>query len=94
MLDISMAESYSVMARDNAHPPGTKNTDSLAAYYQQVFAHHRITQEQFKASLGWYKTHPEELDSLYSRISAEVDKTLEVENKKLRAVPGAPQVGK
>ena len=84
MLDISIAETYSTMARDNTHLAGFKNTDSLSLYYRDIFAHHHITQQQFIASLNWYKAHPEELDSIYTNVTALADKYLDEENKKVK----------
>ena len=66
LTDISLAESYSISVKDTSHKEGTKNMDSLAGFYLDVFAHYKVTQEQFDASLDWYKDHPEELDSIYS----------------------------
>ncbi len=66
LTDISLAESYSISVKDTSHKEGSKNFDSLAVFYHDVFAHYNITKEQFDASLDWYKEHPEELDSIYS----------------------------
>jgi hypothetical protein len=44
----------------------------LSVYYQEIFAHHNITQEQFIESLAWYKNHPEELDTLYNNLIPKV----------------------
>jgi hypothetical protein len=84
LMDISMAETYSSSAADNTHTAGMKNPDSLTLYYKEIFAHHHITQEQFKASMDWYSKHPEDLDSVYATVSSKMDKALEVENKKLK----------
>ena len=67
LLDINVAEGYSIIVRDSLHlAPGTKNVDSLAIYYKEIFAHYHITEAEFKQSLSWYKNHPEELDSMYN----------------------------
>ncbi len=84
LMDISIAETYSTMLHDNSHPPGSKNTDSLTSYYKDIFAHHHITREQFKTSLAWYRAHPDDLDTVYTNLSAKADKSLEDENKKAK----------
>jgi hypothetical protein len=72
LLDINLAEAYCIMVKDSLHKGGTKNLDSLSVYYQEIFAHHNITQEQFIESLAWYKNHPEELDTLYNNLIPKV----------------------
>lgn len=66
MVDIQMAETYSTMVKDSVHTNGKKNADSLAAFYKDILAHHNITMEQFSKSLDWYKSHPNEMDTLYN----------------------------
>ncbi len=66
LLDISLAEGYSIMVKDSLHPAGSKNYDSLAVFYKDIFAHHNITQQQFEESLDWYKENTSELDSVYA----------------------------
>jgi hypothetical protein len=68
LLDINLAEAYSNMVKDSTHKGNTKNLDSLAVYYRDIFAHHKITQQQFDNSMNWYKLHPDDLDTLYSNI--------------------------
>ena len=68
LLDINLAEAYSISAKDSVHKPGTKNMDSLSAFYKRVFDHYKITDAEFNSSLEWYKGHPEELDSVYAHI--------------------------
>ncbi len=68
LLDISIAESYSTMVKDSLHKQGQKNPDSLAQYYKDIFAHHKITYEQYKSSLKWYKDHPDDMDTLFNNI--------------------------
>jgi hypothetical protein len=67
LLDINLAESYSLNVKDSLHKRGnTKNMDSLAVYYKDIFAHYHITKDQFSQSLSWYKSHPDELDTVYN----------------------------
>jgi hypothetical protein len=68
LLDISIAESYSMVVKDSTHKGGSKNVDSLAMYYKDIFDHHSITPAQFTESLEWYRKHPDQLDSLYSHM--------------------------
>lgn len=68
LLDVNLAESYSIVAKDSLHKGGTKNLDSLSAWYKDIFAHYKITESEFTQSLNWYKNHPEEIDSLYGTI--------------------------
>ena len=70
--DINIAESYSAIVKDSLHNPGMKNTDSLAQFYREIFAHYHITEEEFNASMDWYKSNPESLDSLYTKIIPEI----------------------
>ena len=74
LLDVNVAESYSAMVKDSLHRVGSKNTDSLTAYYKDIFAHHKITAEQFSTSLNWYKAHPAQLDSIYNNMIPVVQK--------------------
>lgn len=68
LLDINLAEAYSLTIKDSLHRTGAKNMDSLAVFYKDIFAHYHITQEQFTESLNWYKNHAEDLDSAYTNM--------------------------
>lgn len=68
LLDINLAEAYSVNIKDSVRRSSMKNTDSLAGFYITIFKHYNITAEEFAASLEWYKAHPEELDSMYNKM--------------------------
>ena len=81
IFDISIAETYSTQAKDNTHIGGLKDMDSLGRFYKDVFAHHNITAEEFGESLKWYKAHPDQLDSIYTHISARADKMLSDESR-------------
>ena len=82
LMDISFAENYSAMDQSNNHAKGTKNTDSLSIFYKEIFAHHKISQEDFTESMAWYKAHPDELDTLYGDLSSKADKMQADETKK------------
>jgi hypothetical protein len=66
--DIHLAEVYSSMLSDTSHRVAEKNMDSLVVYYNDILKHHKVTTEQFKSSLEWYKNNPAELDTLYGRM--------------------------
>lgn len=72
--DISMAEAYSTLVKDSLHKGGSKNMDSLSVYYKDIFAHYKITGEQFSQSLDWYKDHASEMDTMYSNLIIMVTK--------------------
>lgn len=74
LLDVNIAEVYSGMTKDTLHKPGTKNADSLTAFYTDVFAHHQVTRDEFEQAMVWYKAHPDEMDSLMNGIMPEVER--------------------
>lgn len=91
MFDISIAESYSTKARDNSNFGGVKNMDSLAGYYTEILAHHKVSAEQFSQSLNWYKNHPDNIDSIYTHLTIRADKqNAEESRKKKLAEPAVP----
>jgi len=74
LLDISLAEAYSTVVKDSLHKGGSKNVDSLALYYKDIFAHYHITQDQFTESLDWYKDHATEMDTMYNNLVPLINK--------------------
>ena len=70
LTDIHIAEAYSTMIKDSLHKGNSKNIDSLAYYYKSIFAHYKITQDQFNESLEWYRQNPEDFDSIYVNVIA------------------------
>lgn len=76
LLDINIAEVYSSMTKDTLHKPGTKNADSLTAFYGDIFAHHHVTRDEFEQAMVWYKAHPDEMDSLVNAIMPAVERML------------------
>lgn len=68
LTDIHLAEINSMLVYDSTHQARNRNIDSLAVYYNDIFAHYKTNKEEFSKSLDWYKTNPEELDSVYARI--------------------------
>lgn len=90
--DISIAEAYSTKTADNANFGGYKNIDTLAGYYKDILAHYKVSKEDFEQSMEWYKSHPSEMDSIYTHISVRADKdnTEESRKKKLAQPQPAP----
>jgi len=76
LYDINIAESYSIILKDSLHKNGVKNTDSLAGFYKDIFAHYNITQQQFETSMTWYTEHPEDLDSMYLNMLPTLSKAI------------------
>jgi hypothetical protein len=72
LTDIHFAEIYSSMLADSLHQVQAKNLDSLSLYYKEIFAHHKITPDEFHKGLDWYRENPEMLDSTYKRIVTKI----------------------
>lgn len=67
--DIHLAESYSIQVDKDSLPNNKeRNYDSLAAYYSIILKHYNITLEQFEKNLQWYKSNPDQLDSVYAKM--------------------------
>ena len=84
--DVHLAEVYSTMVDFGEERTTNKNLDSLAKYYNVVFQAHGITQEEFNASAEWYAQHPNELDSVYTKMVTslnELDGMMSNKNMKL-----------
>jgi len=75
LFDIGLAETYSTMvAKDTVHKLTGRNMDSLGLYYREILAHYKVSQQEFDASLGYYREHPDELDSIYTKMLPEFEK--------------------
>lgn len=72
LADIQLAEVYSSMVDDSLHRVMPKNQDSLAVYYKEILAHHKVTQQEFDDAMQWYKSNPELLDSAYKYMINEL----------------------
>ena len=68
LLDIQMADVYSVMTQPDSVTVNARNMDSLAQFYAGILKHHHITGEAFRSSMEWYEEHPKELEEIYNRI--------------------------
>jgi hypothetical protein len=75
LTDLQAAEVYSTIVKKDSLERGfTKNMDSLAVFYKEIFVHYKVTQQQFDESLEWYKMHPDEMDTIYAKILPELTK--------------------
>ncbi len=97
LLDLNMAESYSTMVKDTLRGTATKNPDSLATYYQTIFKHYGISRDDFDKSMAWYKTRPNEMDSLFSgiiplatRLQAHTDSVQQATRQQAANAPAKP----
>lgn len=68
LTDLHYAEVYSMMLDDTLHQARSRNMDSLAVYYKDVLAHHKVSEDAFMQSMDWYKNHAEDIDSVYSHV--------------------------
>jgi hypothetical protein len=69
LTDMHLAEAYSTMAgRDSTHKGQVKNMDSLEHYYKDILAHYHLTPEAFDKSMNWYRSNPDQLDSVYNSM--------------------------
>lgn len=66
LLDLQLAETYSLGLGDSIANRFTKNKDSLAVFYQAIFDHHQITADSFVTAMKWYKNYPALTDSLFT----------------------------
>ncbi len=73
LTDLHLAEAYSMMVSDSLHIARNKDKDSLAVYYKDILAHHKLTEAEFLKGLDWYKQHPNLLDSVYAEVVTEMN---------------------
>lgn len=74
LLDINIAEGYSIMVKDSLHNQGIKNDDSLALYYKDILAHHKVTPKEFSESMSWYLKNQDQLDTMYTNMIPVISK--------------------
>ncbi|MEI8280759.1 MAG: DUF4296 domain-containing protein [Bacteroidota bacterium] len=70
--DIHLAEAYCMSIPDSTH--SGKNKDSLARFYKEIFAHYKISEQDFDKGLEWYRLHPDDFDSVYGRVITDLGK--------------------
>jgi hypothetical protein len=69
LYDMQLADVYSLSVRaDSTQNFGQKNQDSLARYYNEIFAHYGVKYEQFSKTIEWYKEHPAQFDTVYQNV--------------------------
>ena len=75
LFDVQLAEAYSTMViKDTVHKLTGRNMDSLGVYYKEILAHHKVSEQLFNESLNYYREHPDELDSIYTKMLPEFEK--------------------
>jgi len=74
LLDLQLAETYSLGLGDSIKNRFTKNKDSLAVFYQAVFAHHKVTDDRFIQAMNWYARHPGLAESLFHIVLDRLDR--------------------
>jgi hypothetical protein len=78
-----MAEYYG--AADSTFKSLSKNTE----YYQQVFAIHKISKEDFTRSLSYYENHPSRLKPILDSLQSSIQR---LDKADTIAKPGPPIV--
>jgi len=68
LLDMQLAESYSMGLGDSVKNKFEKNYDSLAIFYQSILKHHKLTLEEFTTAMDWYEAHPVMIDSVFNNV--------------------------
>lgn len=75
LFDVQLAEAYSTMVtKDTVHKLAGRNMDSLGMYYKEILAHHKVSEAEFNNSLAYYREHPDELDSIYTKMLPDFEK--------------------
>ena len=89
LYDMQLADVYSLSVRgDTTEQFGQKNQDSLARYYNEIFAHHGVKYDGFMKTMQWYKEHPAQLDTIYNNVLTRI--SAEEERYKVMNPPPAP----
>ncbi len=95
LLDIQIAESYSMGLGDSVKNKYEKNYDSLNSFYISILKHHNISYDDYNDAMKWYKDHPVMMDSLFSAVTKELVTVKTKENIKEPPPPPAnPFAGK
>jgi hypothetical protein len=68
LLDMQIAETYSLGLGDSVTNKFEKNYDSLNVFYRSVFNKYDISFEDFKDAMKWYEARPLKMDSLLSNV--------------------------
>lgn len=96
LYDMQLADVYSQSVRkDTTQTYGQKNKDSLARYYNEIFAHYNVTLEQFQKTMEWYKEHPPQLDTIYNNVLNRMSKDDDdLRNMTPKPTPGLDSIRK
>ncbi|KAA5532279.1 DUF4296 domain-containing protein [Taibaiella lutea] len=68
LLDMQIAETYSLGLGDSVTNKFEKNYDSLSVFYRSVLKKYDISFEDFKDAMQWYEARPLKMDSLLSNV--------------------------
>ncbi len=68
LLDLHLAESYSLGIGDSVKHRFDRNYDSLAGFYTSILNHYEVDLPQFKKAMTWYQQRPDQMDSLYGLV--------------------------
>lgn len=74
LMDIHLAEAYSMMVTDSTHYLREKDKDSLAVFYNDILSHYKLSKDEFIDIVDWYRHHPEQMDSVYANMITEMSK--------------------
>lgn len=75
LLDLQIAETYSLGLGDSVKNKFEKNYDSLAIFYSSILKHYNVSYEEFQDAMDWYKARPIIIDSLYNRVITQIAET-------------------
>lgn len=72
LLDIQIAETYSMGLGDSVTNKFEKNYDSLGIFYHSIFKRYNVSFEEFKEAMQWYEKRPPMMDSLLTNVINEL----------------------
>lgn len=84
--EIYFAEAYATLIKTDSaqQQKSSKNMDSLAVFYKEIFDRHHSSAAQFDSAMNWYNQRPQLLDSIYATMLTGLDsmKTIQVDERK------------
>lgn len=72
LLDLHLAEAYAQHLPKDSMQRDLKNVDSLNAWNASILKKYHVSEKRFTASMEWYKSRPELLDSAYQQMLSEL----------------------
>jgi hypothetical protein len=75
LLDMQIAETYSLGLGDSVTNKFEKNYDSLGVFYRSIFKKYDVSFEDFKDAMKWYEERPPKMDSLLSNVLTQLSET-------------------